>query len=147
MLRRKRLQQRRLLQRQPLRGRRRDVRQRNLYEWLVRRLRWPGRGLLFLQLHGAQHRLRSQRPHQGVRSLRRHRRVLLQQPNAMRDGVLQGLFDVRRRRHDVWDRPGMLREQPVQLLRRRRHGRVPRSDDLCQWRLPRFRHEAMRRAG
>jgi hypothetical protein len=112
----------------------------------VRRLRRSGRGLLFIELHVGQHHLRFQCLAQRVRSLRRRRRALLR-PNAMRDGVLQGLFDVRRRRHDLWDRPGMLRGQPVQLLRSRRHRRVPRIDDLCQWRLLRFSHEAMRRAG
>jgi len=146
MLRRRRLQRRRLLQRQPLRGERRDVRQRNLLEWLVRRLRRPGRGLLFVELHVGQLHVRPQCRHQDVRSLRRHRRALLR-PNAMRPGMLQRLFDVRRRRRDLRDGPGMLREQPVQLLRSRGHRRVPRIDDLCQWRLLRCGRDAMRRAG
>ena len=130
-----------------MRGERSDVRYRNVFEWVVRRLRRPGRGLLFVELLVAELRLRSQCLAEGVRSLRRHRRALLQQSNAMRHRVLQGLFDVRRRRHELWDGPGVLREQSMQLLRRRRHRRVPGSNDLCQWRLPRCSHEAMRRAG
>jgi len=101
-----RLQRRRLLQRQPMRGERNGLRQRHVFERFVRRLRRSRRTLLLIELHVRELHVRLQ--HHQVRALRRHRRTLLR-PLSVHQGVLPELLDVRRHRRVLRDGPGVLR--------------------------------------